>query len=257
MVERPASVQAAFEVFEDKNDTGPHATAMFAYIRDLERALAERAGGVRECATEGCENAASVRIERGGVGSDYCGPCYLRVQAIPHAQPLTTEPAAPEGCRCQDCGKAYRTDLLVSADVWEKIKPEGKPVGGGLLCPTCIMDRASDLGIWTVAYAAAPEGQQPVAWWVHDLHIARQPVKAKSRFPEATEYLYPASREEHAREAARTLGAACTPLYTRPAEQAVTYEMVEAAQSAIAMYIPPKDMRRVLEAALARKEGKP
>lgn len=43
---RPASVQAAFEVFAGKPDTGPHASAMFAYIEKLEAALsaAEPAG---------------------------------------------------------------------------------------------------------------------------------------------------------------------------------------------------------------------
>jgi len=38
-VERPASVQAAFEVFAGRPDTGPHATAMFRYIEQLEAAL--------------------------------------------------------------------------------------------------------------------------------------------------------------------------------------------------------------------------
>lgn len=100
-------------------------------------------------------------------------------ELLAHLSALTTEPAAPEGCRCQDCGKAYRTDLLVSADVWEKIKPEGKPVGGGLLCPTCIMDRASDLGIWTVAYAAAPEGRQEAVAWIS---VSDGPPEVGSKF---------------------------------------------------------------------------
>jgi hypothetical protein len=41
---------------------------------------------VMECATEGCEQTATVRFERGGVGSDYCRDCYMRVQALPAAQ---------------------------------------------------------------------------------------------------------------------------------------------------------------------------
>jgi len=36
LVERPASVQAAFEVFEGRPETGPHATAIFAYIVSIE-----------------------------------------------------------------------------------------------------------------------------------------------------------------------------------------------------------------------------
>jgi hypothetical protein len=29
-------------------------------------------------------------------------------------------------------------DLIVPDALWEKIKPEGKPVGGGMLCGPCI-----------------------------------------------------------------------------------------------------------------------
>jgi hypothetical protein len=43
MVKRPASVQAAFEVFEGKPDTGPHATALFRYVEELERILSSLA----------------------------------------------------------------------------------------------------------------------------------------------------------------------------------------------------------------------
>ena len=59
-----------------------------------------------------------------------------------------------------------------------------------------------------------------MAYWVHDFHIARQPVKAKGLFPEPTEYLYPASRADHARETARVLGGECTPLYAALAQPA-------------------------------------
>lgn len=37
---------------------------------------------VTECATEGCAQTATVRFERGGVGSDYCHDCYMRIQAL-------------------------------------------------------------------------------------------------------------------------------------------------------------------------------
>lgn len=39
-----------------------------------------------ECASEGCGKPATIRFERGGVGSDYCRACYLRIQAIPAAR---------------------------------------------------------------------------------------------------------------------------------------------------------------------------
>ena len=51
------------------------------------------------------------------------------------------------------------------------------------------------------------------AYRVHDFHIARSPVKARAKFPEATEHLYPASRHADAIEMARLLGGTCTPLY--------------------------------------------
>lgn len=78
---------------------------------------------------------------------------------------------------------------------------------------------------------AAPEGQQEVvAWWVHDFHAARQPVNARGKFEAPTEYFYPAIRKDHARETARIMGATCSPLYTRPAEQAVTEDWREIKQ---------------------------
>lgn len=55
-------------------------------------------------------------------------------------------------CTCQECKRPYATDMLVPDDVWEVIKPEGSDIGGGLLCPTCIMDRASDRLGWPVGF---------------------------------------------------------------------------------------------------------
>jgi hypothetical protein len=37
---------------------------------------------MRGCATDGCDKKASVHFERGGIGSDYCHDCYMRVQAL-------------------------------------------------------------------------------------------------------------------------------------------------------------------------------
>ena len=64
------------------------------------------------------------------------------------------KPGEADGCTCQGCGLRYRGDLLVSDVVWEKIKPEGKPDGAGLLCPSCIMRRIVERGIWTAARAS-------------------------------------------------------------------------------------------------------
>jgi hypothetical protein len=42
-------------------------------------------------------------------------------------------------CKCQSCGKSYKVDINIPDDIWEQIKPTGKPVGAGLLCVPCIM----------------------------------------------------------------------------------------------------------------------
>lgn len=44
-------------------------------------------------------------------------------------------------CTCQECGRRYALDLNVTDEVWEEIKPKGKPEGGGLLCCLCILER--------------------------------------------------------------------------------------------------------------------
>ena len=49
-------------------------------------------------------------------------------------------------CKCQSCGRHYKVDLVVPDETWEKIKPEGKPDGGGMLCGICIMVRIEQLG---------------------------------------------------------------------------------------------------------------
>lgn len=36
----------------------------------------------KECATEDCARQATVRFERGGIGSDYCHDCYMRIQHL-------------------------------------------------------------------------------------------------------------------------------------------------------------------------------
>lgn len=48
-------------------------------------------------------------------------------------------------CTCQECGKKYKIDLLIPDELWEQIKPEGKPYGAGLLCGRCIMDKLENL----------------------------------------------------------------------------------------------------------------
>lgn len=47
-------------------------------------------------------------------------------------------------CKCQDCGINYNIDLIVDDCVWERIKPEGKAVGSGLLCGSCIINKLEE-----------------------------------------------------------------------------------------------------------------
>lgn len=53
-------------------------------------------------------------------------------------------------CHCQNCGKNYKVDLVISNILWGKIKPVGKPRGAGLLCSSCIMERIENIS----SYAA-------------------------------------------------------------------------------------------------------
>ena len=55
-------------------------------------------------------------------------------------------------CTCQDCGNQYKVDLIIPNDLWEKIKPDGKPKGGGLLCGICIMNRIEKMSSYDYWY---------------------------------------------------------------------------------------------------------
>lgn len=46
-----------------------------------------------------------------------------------------------EECICQVCGEGYKVDLMIDDVLWEKIKPENKPFGSGLMCGVCIMQK--------------------------------------------------------------------------------------------------------------------
>lgn len=49
-------------------------------------------------------------------------------------------------CKCQQCGERYKVDLLVPNEIWERIQPNFKPQGAGLLCGLCIMKLVEALG---------------------------------------------------------------------------------------------------------------
>jgi len=48
-------------------------------------------------------------------------------------------------CKCQNCGKNYKVDLIIPDNIWEIIKPLEKPEDAGLLCGACIMNKIEEL----------------------------------------------------------------------------------------------------------------
>jgi len=48
-------------------------------------------------------------------------------------------------CICQICGNKYKSDVIISNLIWEKIKTNGKLKGAGLICGRCIFDRIENL----------------------------------------------------------------------------------------------------------------
>lgn len=49
---------------------------------------------------------------------------------------------------CVDCREKYKNfqDLVISDELWNKISPSPS-IGGGILCPTCILNRLGELKI--------------------------------------------------------------------------------------------------------------
>ncbi len=48
-------------------------------------------------------------------------------------------------CKCQECGRQFKIDINIPDNLWEKIKPEGKPKGSGLLCGSCIIKKLEEI----------------------------------------------------------------------------------------------------------------
>ncbi len=88
-------------------------------------------------------------------------------------------PDGDEGCACQRCGNKFKVDIIVPDDVWERIKPTGKPAGAGLLCGHCIISRLEDLGYGAFALSARLLKPTPVGNTLKQL-IEDAFVEAKS-----------------------------------------------------------------------------
>lgn len=81
--------------------------------------------------------------------------------------------------KCLDCGLSYSdprfADLVVSPGTWQRICPEG-----GLLCPCCLIARATKLGIEneTAVFRSGPfateDGDAMVAYFCGDWQTARE-----------------------------------------------------------------------------------
>jgi len=64
----------------------------------------------------------------------------------------------PSGGCCYDCGRPYGNehgfpDLIIPNEIWRRISPTKD--NGGLLCPSCIVKRVSDLGCGTYSVVGA------------------------------------------------------------------------------------------------------
>ena len=46
-------------------------------------------------------------------------------------------------CKCQECGKDYKVDIIVDDELWKKISP--KKSDSGMLCGRCIVDKVEKL----------------------------------------------------------------------------------------------------------------
>ena len=64
-------------------------------------------------------------------------------------------------CKCDLCENKYSVDLIVSDELWEKIKPKWKPAGAGLLCASCIMKRIEESTGYAVFYLESNDPAQP------------------------------------------------------------------------------------------------
>lgn len=54
---------------------------------------------------------------------------------------LPVEDFQNDGTLCENCGRTYFFNLIIPHHLWEKVKPLGKPQGGGMLCPQCIVSK--------------------------------------------------------------------------------------------------------------------
>jgi hypothetical protein len=86
-------------------------------------------------------------------------------------------------CKCQNCGKKYKVDLNIPDELWEQIKPKGKPPGGGLLCGSCIMEKLEKI-----------LGHE--AFWAEPVHLSKVQKKTSPPIREQPPVRLPDDFEE-------------------------------------------------------------
>jgi hypothetical protein len=64
-------------------------------------------------------------------------------------------------CKCQKCGAQYKIDFIIPDELWEKIKPEGKKKGAGLLCGPCIAQKLEEQGRYGM-FLLQPESSETI-----------------------------------------------------------------------------------------------
>ena len=61
-------------------------------------------------------------------------------------------------CKCQECGRQYKVDIMVPDELWENyIKPKTKQKGAGLLCGKCIMLKIEEMNKYDYWYLTKKE----------------------------------------------------------------------------------------------------
>lgn len=71
---------------------------------------------LRECATEGCCQHCSIRVEHGGIGSDYCEPCARKIAAPSIAGTVSVEVA--------EAFKPFFGDPVMEGLLWPDATPD-------------------------------------------------------------------------------------------------------------------------------------
>lgn len=174
------------DIFDPEDD------ALYELRAALEAALSLPAQeGEMECATEGCGRTATVRFERGGVGSHYCYACYLKVQSLSELVEKAKrgeigDNPPSSGRDPQTLDEFIATPHPASADKLEVVVPKGQtPLSKDLKHPFLdVIDQGStarDAGTGSPYHGHSLEHCLHATGWVQrDLRLALDDAKAEN-----------------------------------------------------------------------------